>query len=245
MPEDTHLVGARAKIDRARRHLLELTSDIQEFQSAHHYEVIEEADPHTGDWVYRVRIDQDIPLEWGAIVGDVIHNLRSALDFGAWQLVCAAGGTPNRATAFPITEKTEIFGLEANHRLQGASPQAMRLIKHLRPYSGGNEALWTLHQLDIIDKHRLLLPVGLAHRPGRFSCTIRVNDGEPIESPPPPISPKDELFPLKDGMELFRVNAGASEQELSPFTFTFDIAFGDGQVVDGEPVLLALKQPTV
>jgi hypothetical protein len=65
MPEDTHLVGARVKIDRARRHLLELTSDIQEFQSSDHYEVIGEADPLTSNWVYRVRIDQDIPLEWG------------------------------------------------------------------------------------------------------------------------------------------------------------------------------------
>ncbi len=29
----------------------------------------------------------------------------------------------------------------------------------IKPYKGGNDALWALHDLNILDKHRILLPV--------------------------------------------------------------------------------------
>jgi hypothetical protein len=32
--------------------------------------------------------------EWGPIIGDVVHNLRSALDHLVWQLTIANGHTP-------------------------------------------------------------------------------------------------------------------------------------------------------
>src|SRR5438132_5583994 len=37
-------------------------------------------------------------------------------------------------------------------------------IDALRPYKGGNDVLWQLHELNNVDKHRLILTVGSALR---------------------------------------------------------------------------------
>jgi hypothetical protein len=40
-------------------------------------------------------------------------------------------------------------------------PEAIEAIDALKPYKGGNDALWRIHELDNIDKHRTLFT--LAH----------------------------------------------------------------------------------
>ena len=40
----------------------------------------------------------------------------------------------------------------------------MDLIKRAEPYQGAGNPFWRLHQLDIADKHTLLVPVGVAHK---------------------------------------------------------------------------------
>src|SRR5581483_7814217 len=44
-----------------------------------------------------------------------------------------------------------------DRKVQGIDPGAVRLIESLQPYNGGNDALWTLAELDNFDKHRLLV----------------------------------------------------------------------------------------
>ena len=41
---------------------------------------------------------------------------------------------------------------------------AVDAIDAIKPYKGGNDTLWRLHGLNNIDKHRLLITVGLAYR---------------------------------------------------------------------------------
>ncbi len=38
--------------------------------------------------------------------------------------------------------------------MRRASPEAVRLLRSLKPYAGGNEALRAIHDLDIQDKHK-------------------------------------------------------------------------------------------
>ena len=47
--------------------------------------------------------------------------------------------------------------------LQGASNFSMKLVERLKPYQGANNPFWRIHDLDIIDKHRLLLIVAASH----------------------------------------------------------------------------------
>lgn len=98
-----------------------------------------------------------------ALAGDIIHNLRSALDHLANQLAligCPAL-TPKelRQIEFPIAETLAKYEADKNRKMRGMTPQAVEAIDGLKPYKGGNDALWRLHELDNIDKHRTLFTV--------------------------------------------------------------------------------------
>ncbi len=57
------------------------------------------------------------------------------------------------------------------------------------------------------------------------------------------LNPADRQFPLKDGAEVYRVTAGAREPdgEHNP-EFRFEIAFGEGEEIQGDPIVPTLDQ---
>jgi hypothetical protein len=154
--------SAYAKLDRADHHLVELKRLLVE---------------HTGrpDLMSgTVEYDPDAPPDQNLIphfqakalphlvtvvAGDVVHNLRSALDHVAWQLVLANGGTPvepgrgRRATQFPILTHDpgtlEVAG--------GVSPAALKIIHDAQPYAcvdWRGRLLAALAHISNTDKHR-------------------------------------------------------------------------------------------
>lgn len=58
------------------------------------------------------------------------------------------------------------------------------------------------------------------------------------------LNPADRQYPLKDGDEVFRIMKAGREPEDSPFksdhSIVVEIAFGEGQIVAGEPLLPVL-----
>lgn len=68
------------KIDRAKKHLEDLQQKIHSHIVQYPLRVEKEEEPDTGDIVHKVRITEPTPEHWSADLGDVIHNLRSALD---------------------------------------------------------------------------------------------------------------------------------------------------------------------
>jgi hypothetical protein len=104
-----------------------------------------------------------------AIAGDVIHNLRSALDHLANQLVLVGLiatplSTPLteaewRQIEFPICDGIAKYKSSKAGKVKGMTPMAKEAIDRLKPYKGGNDALWRIHELDNIDKHRTLFTV--------------------------------------------------------------------------------------
>lgn len=95
------------------------------------------------------------PESLGAIVGDIVHNLRSALDLSACELVRSAGQS-DEDVYFPFSRTPEDLGLMIERRhLDRAGPDAINLIQSLKPYHNGNKALRLIHDLDI---HRALIP---------------------------------------------------------------------------------------
>lgn len=101
-----------------------------------------------------------VPIEVVAGAGDAIHNLRCALDHLAWQLARWDSNSPGSAVAFPIAKSFEEYQSIKARKIEGMSPEAKKAIDDLRPYKGGNELLWTIHRLDIIDKHHQMLVFG-------------------------------------------------------------------------------------
>lgn len=244
MQSENRMVGVDAKVERAKQLLADLAPQIAHFVQSNPLAIQVTDEPTTGDQVYRVQTAPQLPPAWATMLGDILHNLRSSLDHLAWQLVLANGEVPDRQTAFPVTDSARQFE-QSIGRMRGVSGEAIRLIRASRPYRGGNDLLWQLHQLDIIDKHRLLVPVGAAYRSLTldFGAGLRrlIPDSE-IPELPLSLSPEDRLFPLQDGEEVFRIMAAArSSDDLNP-QFAFDVAFGDGDIVQGESLVPTLQR---
>jgi hypothetical protein len=235
--------GARVKLARAQRHLAELQREVNAYLASSPF-ALEQSEDESKDLVYRIRILKRIPQDWSAIVGDAVHNMRSALDLLAWQLVLANGTTPSRSTSFPISQaRAPDFYNSLERALQGASGVTHRFVRRLKPYRGGNLLLYRLHALDISDKHKLILIVGAAQKHVVLRLRMAVPWLEtPVEVPPLALKPADRQFPVADGAEVFRVKAAAREAaDASDHQVAFELAFGDVEEVAGLPLLQTLS----
>jgi hypothetical protein len=241
------LDGPLAKVARASEHIQQFVAVAGGFFQTDPYRIVVQKNPKTGnlDWVAQVRADP--PLALSLIAGDVIHNLRSALDLLAWQLVLDGGGKPvvsgSLATCYPIMDGRRAFKNVGLRRVQGASKDAKDLISATRPFKGGNDALWQIHRLDIVDKHRLLVAVGAAHRniiltfptPSMIRIAEKHFKNTPVSAHPVDLAlePEGRQFPLKDGDVIFSDATDTPPEDRDP-KFTFDIAISEPGVVEGE-----------
>jgi hypothetical protein len=112
MSQQIDLTSAQAKLRHAEEHISTLRTfiDTARAQKENQPGVGAELDTATGIYILRITYTPDLaPIaeKVSLIVGDVVHNLRSALDHLAWQLACdAAGGTPRKPkeVVFPICD---------------------------------------------------------------------------------------------------------------------------------------------
>jgi len=250
----TAMPGYRIKIKRAERHVRELAAECQAFIAREPYSIYTDDDAGTGQRVWKLKVNECVPAEWSAIVGDAIHNIRASLDLLMVAVVrrCDPGRQSYNHVHFVIRETRDEFQASLPKNIKGASAEAQRLVEELKPYKGGNEAFWRLHQLDVLDKHKAIVPVGAAHRSVGVTFNtnrklaemlaekgIKVN---PAPMPPVFLRPADRQFPLHDGAELFRAPLNQDLPFEEDPQFKVEIAFGEGQIVDGEPVVPALAQ---
>ena len=95
-------LGAFGKIGRARYQIQDLDERFRAFAEERAYNVGSAYTPLSnsdlGHYVFRIEKPRVPNREWGVLVGEVVHNLRSALD----QAVYAASVSPSRANEFPV-----------------------------------------------------------------------------------------------------------------------------------------------
>lgn len=208
------LDGCRLKIERANEHITQFETEVDAFLSTNPYTVEGKADPQSGDITFFIRVHQDQPARLGTIVGDAVHNLRSALDHLMWQLVLANGRTPNSATAFPVVwdPKVPTNPVEYERRflgkVRGASNLAIALIDAMQPYhvvdfglAPKTDPLALLHSLDIRDKHQTLHVVGGA----AVSKEIVLARADKTYEFKLITGIEDAISPLKDRTPLFTI----------------------------------------
>ncbi len=232
-PEE-RLAGVRLKIERAEQHVRDLHAVLTAFMNGNPYRLVAELDADTGDKVFRVRMSAPIPSDWPAIAGDVAHNLRSALDHLAWQLVLAGGGTPDRDTAFPIRESQAKYETTAKGaKIRGASPSAIHILDALKPYQGGNDGLWVLSAVNNHDKHKLM--VGAA-----FTVSRLVIQKKP--SPSRFTSSFNGPRFMEDGAEFGRLLAPHDDTDQVNIECSFEIAFVEPEIIKSQAVCPLLYQ---
>jgi len=144
-------------------------------------------DPETGREFIQFQGAKDLGLHLGLIVGDVVHNLRTALDHLVHQLAVLNGTPPfdvNRSRQFPVSVKEAAYLRKSRGRtyrdrcLIGVKEEHRKRIDAVQPYHYGEKAsrnsLALLSEVDNADKHRVInttvaglrWPDGTEMRPG-------------------------------------------------------------------------------
>ena len=118
-------------------------------------------DIKNGRQIVRLEIPADTPIRISIIVADIINNLRSALDYIAWELAKLGCSTPDNQCKFPILIDRPRGGLKSSPRLKGISIEAINEIELLQPYrrtyDPRSHPLWLLKILSNHDKHRSII----------------------------------------------------------------------------------------
>lgn len=162
----THaLDGCRLKIARANEHLETLEALVAEYFASKPYSVRRQDYAHGTKRVYRFAVKRNPPQEWSVILGDCLHNFRAALDHLAWQIV-SIHGTTTRHTEFPIYARRAAYRSGVKTKVGNVGRKGIKAaLEELQPYKRSKvpqmNALWLLQKLDVIDKHREHLPIGL------------------------------------------------------------------------------------
>jgi len=166
--------------------------------------------------------------------------MRAALDHLAWQLVVLDGGTPSKATQFPIL-KSDI-GAKGQHSPARLRPAVSRqdildAVESVQPYAvarqfgftdATNNGLFILNELVNVDKHRLLIEVMPVLNTRNMYWT-----GDP--------SPEVRILhaaPLKEGEPVAWFDFGDAEADPN-----FDPHLGLEIRVYGGPSIAAIRVP--
>ena len=235
------------KIERAKEHIERLDSDITSFRLAHPYTSIVEGDDQ-GYWVFRAVIDVEPPPLFGGIAGDAIHNLRSSLDL-LWKHAYTGGEwNRDRKDSFPFFESNAELEARLERETPGRHRSALIGLRGANPYKNDASGLWSLHALDLAEKHHVLVPVCSAvwFRTEDPTAYFRQSHLHRIGHSLSPVALRRQLelpvFPVHNGTELFRmpVNQDGPQQDMNQ-TFLFEVAFGDEEPVQGEPIVATLR----
>ncbi|MEN8615501.1 hypothetical protein ABFB09_09580 [Dehalogenimonas sp. THU2] len=168
------------KIQSAKKHMVDIQEAARAYASSQPYSFIRINLPDATNQIgYTFRIIKQPDPMIAVMLGDFIHNLRSALDYVA---VACAPRKYRYETAFPIVRQ-DIFAKDESgefvvkdskirkdfeSKIQWINTEAKALILRLQPYQFGNLAprivLGIISRLENADKHRELITIGCGGR---------------------------------------------------------------------------------
>jgi hypothetical protein len=156
--------ASKLKLERAAEHLREFDREAIAYLNSKPCTIVVEPFPgglyeHMGTQSWNARIRNPMPTKFSVLIGDFVHNLRTALDLLVCDLV-TIGGKSAKQVYFPFcATAAELPHMIRERKIHRAGPDVVALIESMKPYVGGNVTLRVIHDLDVTDKHRALLPV--------------------------------------------------------------------------------------
>ncbi|MBI2039932.1 hypothetical protein HYT18_02570 [Candidatus Microgenomates bacterium] len=235
-----------SKIERAKQLKEELQKEVKSFFDSQPYKIDTKSDPQSKRLIYYLVKAEQVPEKIAFITGDIIQNLRSALDYLAYQLFTIGSGNGNigRHIYFPISQDFDHYQREKIKKTEGISQQAKDIIDSVKPYKEGNINLWRISQLNNIDKHRLLVTVGSSFGSMDIGKHLQVSTTKAfpdLKVPAIPlfIKPADILFPLKVGDELFI--DGPDAKPIPNMQFRFNIVLNEPGIIEGEILIETIQ----
>jgi hypothetical protein len=153
--------SAFLKIDRAAKHIEELNGLLGKTRP---FIFVIQTDTKNGKRIARVKKNEAVVDEIALICGDIVHNLRSALDHAYWQIISPLFPIGDRrldSIQFPFAREAKwLDKILCNRFAHHLGTGFYCAIRKLKPHgkSGGNDLLFLIHDADILDKHKLLIP---------------------------------------------------------------------------------------
>lgn len=215
-----------------------MNSHVAAFQGSQTHDLfVSKFDPDTGEQVVNLRIlkEPENP-EWGLILGDMVHNLRSALDHLVWQLVLLNGEKPRRQNQFPIIGTEPEYWEVAQNRsesvrdrmLAGVSETHRAFIDVIQPFNRGDETMKTalslLSTISNADKHRVVYAsLALVGKPSKDDFQIT------SDQPGAALDVSMNWGEVKDGAEVVRIRPDPPGAKVKvDATLPLHIAFRQG-----------------
>jgi hypothetical protein len=232
------LIGPRLKVERAYRHIDELRS-LTEPLSRDFYIIscdkrsIFPDSQKPGIYVHYKPL-KPIPEILAVVIGDAIHNLRSALDHVATGICRTV--KPSAKEHFPIHPKRKnLESAPVLDLIERAIPGAKKaFLNEIRPENGLHETLWRFNDLNNDDKHNLLIP----------AVTISNVTGVDVywagNSATGNLFSNDAASP--HGIAGFPGGTNKTVTVKNNPTVAVDVSFGQGTPFEGEPVIPTLVQ---
>jgi hypothetical protein len=165
-PPGASVHGHQVKLERARALLNELQREADAYIDACENAIVHQPLPDQRTHRYVAEGIEPLP-RLAALAGDIVHNTRTALDNLAWAIARKCGSASDRLT-FPIRQTAPE---DLNELMPGAPSTVLEALSAEQPYQHGDHIspLLVVHELNRIDKHRVLLPVAVAVRTASWS----------------------------------------------------------------------------
>ena len=153
--------SARLKVQWANAYIDDLNRMFDDFLKSDFYTFSNELDAQTGQYRISVTNKASLPVVVSLLLGDIIHNLRTALDHAATAI--ASNGSdvyfPFHKDIINLITPDGVIVCGKAKLIEKAVPKlGMFIINEIKPYCAGNPFLWKLTKLDAIDKHKFLVP---------------------------------------------------------------------------------------
>jgi hypothetical protein len=153
--------SASLKIKRAEQHLGEL---LKLFKLKKPFRYYVETNFKSGQRATFAKRDETVANDAAIIIGDIFHNLRSAIDHAYWDCTNAFAKSEGekRNIQFPVTSTEEALVKSILPGLPSrVSDEFCKALAELKPYrESGDTMLCAIHDLNVLDKHKLLIPTG-------------------------------------------------------------------------------------
>ncbi len=226
---------ARLKIERAKHHVNDLNRKIAAYLVKEPFKLVFARMKNSNRATPILKSQIAIPPEFSLIIGDAVHNLRSALDHVIWKMVGHLASRPDNVQ-YPFPTKavgengfrSTITGRE----VQRAGENVVKAITALNAQPGGDKLIYGVHALDIADKHKLIVTMAESATLERRFCV-----------------------PANPGLSVNWIGAAwvrtASDEppdgwleEQAKVQPTFFVAFGDSEPFVGEEAVTVLRNMT-
>jgi len=120
-----------------------------------------------------IKFLEDIPDDLIAETHAALGFLRASLDAVAWA-VANRFGAPKypKNVSFPVAVSQKAFEVGMQGKIRQIGDDWVAFVAMLKPYKGGNDLLYDLHDFNNADKHRTLTRVGQNSDVASFSAPI-------------------------------------------------------------------------